>query len=187
MQYEYARLAATGIPRREIARRLGVAPETVDEMVQRACLRLGVDRRDLGQALLKCNVHADKGGKRSSLGLRRGDAVKIVGGVYTGKKGHYVRAANSKQVYVSVGGAELAIRRSFIVAADQPTPTAWAEYADKPIAYLWQHKKTGATRIVTLAHVWTDTGEWQRIGPLILQPYPEFLPKKKSNEQSKQP
>jgi DNA-binding CsgD family transcriptional regulator len=117
-QYECARLAATFVPRLEIARRLGLSDRTVNAHLRAAYKRLGVRRRrELAPRLLACEVR-----KQQRIGLhgfRRGDPVRIVGGRYVGRVGTWLKQANSHQALVTVGGGTLAITLRFIAAGEE--------------------------------------------------------------------
>lgn len=120
-QFEYARLAAAGLRRKEIARRMQVTAGAVDRMVTRACLRLLVDRRGLARALADCEVRNDPGGRRGC--LKRGDPVLVTGGKYAGRGGAYDSSINSRQVYVRIGSAVLAIQRGHVRELQQSSTT----------------------------------------------------------------
>lgn len=115
-QHEYARLAAAGHTRMEIAQRLGVAISTVDVMVGRLYRRLGVStRRELATALLACRVVAWNGGGRPSrFGLEPGDSVHIVDGRFAGRGGTYIGSSNSRQVRIQIGAGVFALRAAFV-------------------------------------------------------------------------
>lgn len=115
-QYRCARLAATFVPRMEIARRLGISDRTVNAHLRAAYKRLGVNRRrQLAPALLACEV--TKVVRVGRHGLRRGDPVRITGGRYVGRNGTWLKQANSHQAQIAVGGGTLAITLRFVEPA----------------------------------------------------------------------
>lgn len=117
-QYECARLAATFVPRLEIARRLGLSDRTVNAHLRAAYKRLGVRRRrELAPRLLACEVR--KQIRVGRHGFARGDQVRIVGGRYVGRVGTWLKQANSHQALVVVGGGTLAITLRFIAAGEE--------------------------------------------------------------------
>lgn len=112
-QYECARLAATFVPRLEIARRLGLSDRTVNAHLRAAYKRLGVRRRrELAPRLLACEVR--KQIRVGRHGFARGDQVRIVGGRYVGRTGTWLKQANAHQALVTVGGGTLAIMLRFV-------------------------------------------------------------------------
>jgi DNA-binding CsgD family transcriptional regulator len=115
-QYEIGRLAATNLPRAEIARRAGASVRTVDVTLWRLFQRLGVSsRHELASALLQCEVReTNGGGQRSRLGFERGDPVVVRGGRFEGFVGEYVGSANSKQIRVRIGGGTFALRAQYV-------------------------------------------------------------------------
>lgn len=115
-QHEYLRLAATFLPRHEIARRLNVSHHTVDTILNRLFKALGVQsRREVARILPTLHVkHCNGGGRASTLGLVRGDKLQIVGGRFEGFHATYFSAANSTQVRVQIGGGVFAINKRFI-------------------------------------------------------------------------
>ena len=48
------------------------------------------------------------------------------------------------------------------VARPEPGP--------EPVAYLWQHRETGRTRIIENDQVWTASSQWFCVGPLYTAP-----------------
>lgn len=118
-QYEIARLAASYLPRAEIARRLDTSIRTVDITLNRVFRRLGVSsRRELAHALPHVEVRETHGGgQRSRFGLERGDPVTITGGRFAGFRGAYVGAANSRQIRIQVGGGVFALRAAYVQRA----------------------------------------------------------------------
>jgi DNA-binding CsgD family transcriptional regulator len=119
-QHEYARLYAAGVPRQEIARRMGVCLHTADGMLWRIRTRLGVkDRREMSAALLDVVVRERHGGQMSALGLLPGDPIVLTGGRFAGRSGEYVGASNSRQTRVRVGGGVFSVRRWFVATPQQ--------------------------------------------------------------------
>lgn len=114
-QFRVARLAAAGLPRHEIAARLGVQPTTVDQHRAAAMRRLGVgDRRQLARALLDVNVGAQWRSNR--FGWRPGQQFRLTGGRYAGRTATFVRLCNTDQVLVQIGGGTFAVRCKFLEA-----------------------------------------------------------------------
>jgi len=112
-QFQAARLRAAGLPRTEVARRLGITPSTVDQHTLAAMRRLGVDsRRALPAALLDCQVGATW--RRNRFGWKPGDQMQITGGRYAGRVGTFVSCANSDQVHVRVGGGVFALAVKYL-------------------------------------------------------------------------
>lgn len=107
-QYEVARLRAAAVPRHEIARRLGIALNTVDQHSLAARRRLGVEsRRALSQALPDVTVVATV--RRNRYGYAMGDELEVIGGLYAGRRGRFAGVANSRQVKVRIGGGVFAL------------------------------------------------------------------------------
>jgi DNA-binding CsgD family transcriptional regulator len=115
-QFEIARMAASYLPRAEIARRLDTSVRTVDVTLYRVFRRLGVSsRRELAHALADVEIReTNGGGQRSRLGLERGDPVTITGGRFQGFRGAYVGASNSRQIRIQVGGGVFALRAAHV-------------------------------------------------------------------------
>lgn len=114
-QYECARLAATGLPRAEIARRMGVSLHSVSSVLDRAYKRLNIrSRRQIAPLLLECRVGSAKYQPKSRLGVVAGDSVRITGGRYGGHVGTYVRAHNSTQICIQVRGAAILAARKYV-------------------------------------------------------------------------
>lgn len=120
-QHEIGRLAASGIPRSEIARRLGVTINTVHTILLRLFRRFGIEsRRELAAHLLRCEVRDwNGGGRASSHGFREGDRLTVIGGRFAGRECVYVRAANSDQVRVRIGGGTFALRVKHLAKAER--------------------------------------------------------------------
>lgn len=118
-QFEIARLAASYLPRAEIARRLDTSRSNVNCTLYRVFRRLGVSsRRELAHALADVEVReTNGGGQRSRLGLERGDSVTITGGRFAGFRGAYVGASNSRQIRIQVGGGVFALRALYVQRA----------------------------------------------------------------------
>lgn len=115
-QFRVARLAAAGLPRHEIAARLGVRPTTVDQHRAAAMRRLGVgDRRQLARALLDVSVGAQW--RLNRFGWRPGQQFRLTGGRYAGRTATFVRLCNSDQVLVQIGGGTFAVRCKFLEPA----------------------------------------------------------------------
>lgn len=115
-QFEVARLAATMLPRREIARRLNVGVRSIDAMLYRIFKRLGIDgRRALAAQLADVEIRdINGGGQKSRHGLTVGDAVTITGGRFVGRRGRYAGAENGSQIRVQIGGATFALRAKYV-------------------------------------------------------------------------
>ncbi|MFN8758858.1 MAG: hypothetical protein ACK5XA_08620 [Tagaea sp.] len=116
LQYEIARLVATGLPRDEVARRTGSTRATVSHLVCRVRHRLGVtDDRHLAAALLECIV-TTRGvqGRIGRRGLRIGDPVRITGGRFAGRDGTYVGFCNSDKARIQIGGGHFYLDYRFI-------------------------------------------------------------------------
>lgn len=115
-QYEIACMAATQLPRAEIARRLGVSVRTIDGALDRAYHALGIHtRRDLAIALQHVTVRpCEPGGQKSRLGFVRGEPVRITGGRFAGRTGEYAGGENSEQIRVRIGGGVFALRTRYI-------------------------------------------------------------------------
>ena len=115
-QHAVARLYAAGLPRAEIGRRLGIAPATVHVHLSRIHDRTGIDsRRAMAAALPTCEVAIRR--RMNALGIPVGAPVEIIGGIYAGRRGTFLRVANSDQVTIQVGGGTFALRAAFVRAA----------------------------------------------------------------------
>lgn len=108
-QFECTRLRASGLTAGQIARRLRISVHTVKHTLQRAKNRLGVDPRLAAPLLMSCAILKHWGGHRSQ--FKFGEKLLVVGGVYAGKVAVYDGSINSKQVYVLLNSARLALRR----------------------------------------------------------------------------
>jgi len=126
LQYDVCRLEAVGLPRDEIARRLGTGKPTVAALVCRIRRRLGVrTRRELAAALLDCVAQEwDYNGRVTAEGLHIGDAVRITGGYFVGRTGVYAGAANSTQLRIQINGGTFALARKYIERINQGAPHA---------------------------------------------------------------
>lgn len=120
-QYELARLCATYVPRAEIARRLGLRERTVHTLLNRLFKRFAItSRRQLAPLLLKAEIRpCHGGGVTSSWGVEPGDEVIVHGGRFAGRRGIYLRASNSRQACVQIGGGVFALRARFIEKAHE--------------------------------------------------------------------
>lgn len=120
-QYQLAALCASYIPRAEIARRMNLKPRTVDTLLNRLFRRLGIScRRQLAPLLLEAVIRpCHGGGVTSNWGVEPGDQVLISGGRFAGRRGVYLRASNSHQACVKIGGGVFALRARFIERADR--------------------------------------------------------------------
>lgn len=118
-EHEYARLAATLLPRREIARRLNVSVGTVNTTLRHVYEKLGVhSRRELAPLIPTLHVERIKtGGRVSSLGLKPGDAVRVTGGRFAGCAGTYVSWHNGMTVRIQIGGGRFSITRRYVEKA----------------------------------------------------------------------
>jgi DNA-binding CsgD family transcriptional regulator len=120
-QYDVARLYATGLPRIEIARRLGISPRAVSDRmyIVRRHLGIGVrERRELAAVLPRCRVMPLF--RRNALGFFAGDTLAITGGLYAGRTGTYVSRSNTRQVLVRVGCGVVSLRAAYLQKLDDP-------------------------------------------------------------------
>jgi len=110
-QHRVALLRAAGLRKAEIARRLGLSPNTVSDVTTLINHRLGTRTpRELAVALQTCAIECLYQGRASQRGFVRGGPVRITGGAYAGREGHYVRSINTLQVCVRVGAADVALQ-----------------------------------------------------------------------------
>lgn len=121
LQYEIARLYATGLPAHEIAVRAGTTYGSVKCQLPRLRKRLGVStRRDFAAVLERCEVRPPRAlNKPNRLGMHQGDAVRFVSGPHAGKDGIYLRSVNSHQWRVRIGTAEIAVMAKHIQPKEQ--------------------------------------------------------------------
>lgn len=123
LQFEIARMEASGLPRLEIVRRSGATPETVCNLLYRIRVRLGVparDRRALAAALLEVDVIRRGGQSRpvsARYGIRRGHPVRIVAGRYAGRSGQWAGAHSDGRVRVAINGALVHLMAQYVEIA----------------------------------------------------------------------
>ncbi len=114
-QHRVALLRAGGLQKAEIARRLGLSPNTVSAYTTRIKRRLGTSTpRELAVALQNCKVECLFYKPKSTRGFVPGGPVRITGGAYAGREGHYVRSINTLQVCVRVGAAVVALQAAHV-------------------------------------------------------------------------
>lgn len=113
MQHKVASMYAAGLPRHEIARRLGLAVSTVDTHWLKVRRRLGVEtRREVAALLPDAEIRFYRHPGRT--GLAYGDRVRVTGGRYAGRVGAFVRISNGEQAYVEIGRAQYALRIKYV-------------------------------------------------------------------------
>jgi DNA-binding CsgD family transcriptional regulator len=121
LQFEIARLHASGLPMREVAKRAGTTYGSV-----RACLpkirdRLGARTRPAIARALQDAEARPRGAmtRPARSGFRPGDTVRFVSGPNKGREGIYLRTVNNDQWYVRINGARIAVVAKHIQPKEQ--------------------------------------------------------------------
>jgi DNA-binding CsgD family transcriptional regulator len=123
-QYEVARMVAAGLPRPEIARRLGITRGTLDIHIRRVYDRVGVGSpRELAPALADVRIYLNRGGVPNRFGLRPGDPVVLTGGRFAGRPASYAGHNSTRQIRVQVGGGVFSVLAKFIQPVRETAPT----------------------------------------------------------------
>ena len=120
MQHRIAAYEAAGLPRAEIARRIDRSTNYVATTLYSLRQRYGTRSREaLARLVLSAEVREpDHCYRVGASGLRRGDPVRIVGGRFKGRRGHYVRVHCGQQWYVQIGGGVFCVTSKYV----QPDP-----------------------------------------------------------------
>lgn len=121
LQFEIARLYASGVMGRDIASRVGTTYGSVKCMLPRIRKKLGArTRREIAAALQNCEARGRSGNNRlGRSGIRPGDPITFVSGPYRGRDGVYIRSNNSVSWYVQIGSAQIATAAQHIRPKEQ--------------------------------------------------------------------